>query len=112
MLDAADAYAEAMGLALPWIQQAREVWPDPASLTNPIRSLDLTAEGITTIIWATGYKQDFGWLKVDAFHENRRAHSSTRRVQRTGTLFPWLAVAVPTRIDVFMGCVARREIHS
>ena len=67
MLDAADAYAEAMGLALPLDPQAREVWPDPASLTNPIRSLDLTAEGISTIIWATGYKQDFGWLKVDAF---------------------------------------------
>jgi len=56
-----------MGLALPLDPQAREVWPDPASLTNPIRSLDLTAEGISTIIWATGYKQDFGWLKVDAF---------------------------------------------
>ena len=70
MLDAADAYADAMGLDLPLDPQAREVWPDPASLTDPIRSMDIAVEGITTVIWATGYKQDFSWLKVDAFDKN------------------------------------------
>lgn len=69
LLDDADAYAAAMGLDLPPDPDARQTWPDPESLTNPIRSLDLAAEGITTIIWATGYRQDFGWLKVDAFDE-------------------------------------------
>jgi putative flavoprotein involved in K+ transport len=69
MLDAADAYADAMGLDLPLDPQAREAWPDPNSLIDPIRSLNLAAEDITTIIWATGYKQDFGWLKIDAFDE-------------------------------------------
>jgi putative flavoprotein involved in K+ transport len=69
MLDAADAYAESMGLDLPLDPAAREVWPDPVSLTDPIRSLNLVSEGITTIIWATGYKQDFSWLKVDAFDD-------------------------------------------
>lgn len=70
MLEAADAYVDAMGLDLPLDPQAREVWPDPVCLTKPIRSLDLVAAGITTIIWSTGYKQDFSWLKVDAFDEN------------------------------------------
>ena len=65
----ADAYADAMGLDLPLDPQAREAWPDPNSLIDPIRSLNLAAEDITTIIWATGYKQDFGWLKIDAFDE-------------------------------------------
>ena len=69
MLDAADAYADAMGLDLPLDPQAREAWPDPNSLIDPIRSLNLAAEDITTIIWATGYKQDFGWLKIDAFDD-------------------------------------------
>ena len=69
MLDAADAYAEAMGLDLPLDPQAREAWPDPASLTDPIRSLNFAAEGVTTVIWATGYKQDFSWLKANAFDE-------------------------------------------
>ncbi len=69
MLDAADAYATAMGLDLPLEPEAREVFPDPASLTDPIGSLDFAKEGITTIIWATGFSQDFDWLKVDAFDE-------------------------------------------
>ncbi len=70
LLDAADAYAETMGLDLPPDPDARKKWPDPDSLISPLTSLNLEAEGISTIIWATGYKQDFGWLKVDAFDEN------------------------------------------
>lgn len=67
MLDAADAYATAMGLDLPFEPEARQVWPDPACMTDPIHNLDFAKEGITTIIWATGFKQDFSWLKADAF---------------------------------------------
>lgn len=70
LLDDADAYVDAMGLDLPLDPEAREVWPDPSSLSDPIRELDFAAQGITTIIWATGYKQDFSWLKVDAFTQN------------------------------------------
>lgn len=69
MLDAADAYVTSMGLDLPLDPDAHRTWPDPECLTNPLLSLELKAMGITTIIWATGYKQDFSWLKVDAFNE-------------------------------------------
>lgn len=69
MLDAADAYVASMGLDLPLDPEARRTWPDPESLTDPLLNLDLKAMGVTTIIWATGYKQDFSWLKVDAFNE-------------------------------------------
>jgi putative flavoprotein involved in K+ transport len=69
MLDAADAYATAMGLDLPLEPAARKMFADPASLIDPISSLDFAKEGITTIIWATGYKQDFSWLNVDAFDD-------------------------------------------
>ncbi len=40
---------------------------DPPCLTKPISKVDLEVERITTIIWATGYRRDYGWLKVDAF---------------------------------------------
>lgn len=69
LLDAADAYVTQMGLDLPLEPEARDVFLDPPSLSDPISGLDLAAEGITTIIWATGYRQDFSWLKVDAFDE-------------------------------------------
>ena len=69
ILDAADAYATAMGLDLPSEPTARKMFADPASLIDPISSLDFVKKGITTIIWATGYKQDFSWLNIDAFDD-------------------------------------------
>jgi putative flavoprotein involved in K+ transport len=92
LLDAADAYVTQMGLDLPTEPEAREMFPEPASLTNPIGSLDLANEGIATIIWATGYKQDFGWLKVDAFDE-RGAPIHQRGVSKAPGIYflglPW-----------------------
>ncbi len=67
LLDAADAYAAREGLDLPEEPAARVAEPEPACVTDPIRTLDLRAEGIGTIIWATGFAFDFGWLKVGAF---------------------------------------------
>lgn len=69
MLDQADAYAERMGLDLPLESEARTMLPDPECMTNPIRELDLAAAGITTIIWATGFRQDFSWMQLDAFDD-------------------------------------------
>jgi len=65
LLDEADAYVARNGLALPEEPQARRKEPDPECVTNPIRSLELAAVG--TIIWATGFTQDYGWLQVEAF---------------------------------------------
>ncbi len=65
----ADAYIERNGLDLPPEPQAWELLPDPECLLNPLTQLDIAAAGITTIIWATGFKFDFGWLNVDAFDE-------------------------------------------
>ncbi|MCF2869473.1 NAD(P)/FAD-dependent oxidoreductase [Octadecabacter sp. G9-8] len=92
LLDDADAYVDAMGLDLPLDPDAHQTWPDPDSLNNPIRSLDFAAEGITTIIWATGYKQDFSWLKVDAF-DDKGAPIHQRGVSKEPGLYflglPW-----------------------
>ena len=69
VLDKADAYVARTGIDLPEEPEARKTYPDPECLINPLRSIDLDAEGVTSIIWATGFRQDFGWLKVDAFDE-------------------------------------------
>ena len=68
--------------------------PDPASVTDPILSLDPGKAGITSIIWATGYVLDFGWVKIDAFDEKGRpAHQ--RGVSKVPGLYflglPWLS---------------------
>lgn len=69
MLDAADAYVARTGIDLPEEPEAREVLPDPDCLTNPLNALNLAEAGVTSIIWATGFRQDFDWIKADAFDE-------------------------------------------
>lgn len=67
MLDAADAYVEKMGLDLPPDTQARNIPSDPDCLAEPLTALDLTDNDLSTIIWATGYRRDYSWLKIEAF---------------------------------------------
>jgi putative flavoprotein involved in K+ transport len=66
VLDAADAYAAREGLDLPEDKAAHVVEPEPSCVSDPISRLDLREAGITTIIWATGFGFDFGWLQAGA----------------------------------------------
>ena len=72
VLDAADAYIAKEGLDFPEEPDARSFQRDPACMTDPVLALNLADAGITSIIWATGYALDFGWLNVDAFDEKGR----------------------------------------
>ncbi|WP_069300456.1 flavin-containing monooxygenase [Neptunicoccus sediminis] len=92
VLDEADAYVTRHGLDLPEDPQERKRWPDPACLTDPITELDLAEAGITSIIWATGFSVDYGWLEIDAFDDNgkpihQRGVSPERGVYFVG--LPW-----------------------
>ncbi len=67
LLDAADALVAREGLDLPEEPQARQLDADPDCVTHPIRTLDLAASGVGSIVWATGYALDFGWIAADVF---------------------------------------------
>ena len=69
VLDEADAYVARNGLDLPAEPEARIIGPDPGWVTDPVLELDLHENGVTSIVWATGYRVDYGWMKVDAFDE-------------------------------------------
>jgi putative flavoprotein involved in K+ transport len=45
------------------------VVPDAPCVIEPIRNLNPRDEGITTVIWATGYALDFGWISLPVFNE-------------------------------------------
>ena len=70
LLDEADAYVVRNGLDLPEEAEARAIGPDSDCITNPISVLDLAKSGITTIIWATGFAPDYGWIELDIFDED------------------------------------------
>ena len=40
--------------------------------TSVIRNLDIRSAGITSVIWATGYRYDFGWIKCEALDMSGR----------------------------------------
>ena len=95
LLAEADAYVEANGLDLPLEEDAKIIGPDPECLTHPIREIDLAERGIKTIIWATGYVQDFSWLKVDAFDDGGRPAHDRGVAKADGIYFlglPWLSM--------------------
>jgi putative flavoprotein involved in K+ transport len=66
-LDMADDHVRTHGLDLPEEPAARAQLPDPLCVSEPIRRLDLRAEDINAVIWATGYGVDFGWIDIAAF---------------------------------------------
>jgi putative flavoprotein involved in K+ transport len=72
LLGEADAYIERNGLDLPEEPEARPLGPLPACAESPVRELDIAEAGITSIVWATGFIQDYSWLKVDAVDEKGR----------------------------------------
>lgn len=61
LLDRIDRFAERAGLAgeIPAAERPAPVHPLPAP-----SSLDLAAEGISTVLWATGYRRNYDWLQV------------------------------------------------
>jgi putative flavoprotein involved in K+ transport len=63
-LDRVDAHIEHHALAMPEDPDARAVLPDPPCIADPLRRLDVSADGICAVIWATGYDADFGWIDV------------------------------------------------
>ena len=75
MLDEADEYIARNGLDLPEEPRARDFAPDPECMTNPIRELNIDKAGIRSVIWATGFSQDYDWLQVNAFdHTGKPRH--------------------------------------
>jgi len=92
LLDEADAYVARNGLALPEEPQARMRVPDAECIVRPLLSLDLAKAGISTIIWATGFLADYGWMQVDAFDEGGRPRHQRGVSSEPGIYFlglPW-----------------------
>ena len=95
LLAEADAYVAANGLDLPLEEEAKIIPPDPDCVANPVRRLDLAASGISNIIWATGYKQTFDWLKVDTFDADGKPLHHRGVGREDGVYFlglPWLSM--------------------
>jgi putative flavoprotein involved in K+ transport len=94
LLDQSDAFAERNGLGLPDDPAAREMGPLPECVTHPVLELDLAADGIGTIIWATGFRTDYAWLQVDTLDDAGQPVHQRGVASEPGLYFlglPWLS---------------------
>lgn len=92
LLDEADAYVESHGMDLPEDPLARHFDPNSPCISTPILSLDLKAAGIGTIIWATGFALDYGWLQVPVFDAQGKPRHARGVSPERGVYFlglPW-----------------------
>lgn len=76
--------------------ESSEAVPDPAETIAarfpdpPISKIDLAAEGITTVIWATGLRGDFGWLRIPGALDANGNPLEDRCVSAPGVYFAGL----------------------
>ena len=92
LLDEADAYISRNGLDLPEEPDAHFLGPEPECVTSPVLSLDLGRAGVSSVIWATGFGLDYGWLNVDAFDANGKPRHQRGVSAEPGVYFlglPW-----------------------
>ena len=68
-----DAYIARAGIDAPTEARYTPVWVPP----EEPESLDLAAEGVSTVVWATGFRPDYRWVEVGVFdgsgHPTHRA---------------------------------------
>ncbi|MBX9650792.1 MAG: NAD(P)-binding domain-containing protein [Xanthobacteraceae bacterium] len=93
-LNMVDGYIKLRGLDLPEEPEARVALPDPRCVAEPLQRLDLSAENIGAVIWATGYGVDFGWIDIPVKDANGEPVHQSGITDVPGLYFlglPWLS---------------------
>jgi putative flavoprotein involved in K+ transport len=84
-----DAYIEREGIPAPPASRYHPVW-EPE--TEPA-ALDLATEGVTSIVWAIGYRPDYRWIEASAFDGGGRPMQYRGVTEVPGLSFiglPWM----------------------
>lgn len=84
-----DRYIDAHGIDAPPPTRYEPVWQP----TTEPAELDLAAAGITSIVWAIGYRPDYRWIEASAFDGAGRPLQTRGLTQVPGLSFiglPWM----------------------
>jgi putative flavoprotein involved in K+ transport len=93
--DDIDAYLARAGITPSPLEDDPADMPDPeAKCVSPLRRLNLGDATVSTVIWATGFTTDFGWIHLPVLDEqgrpiHQRGISPVRGLYFIG--FPWLS---------------------
>jgi len=84
-----DAHIEREGIEAPPASRYVPVWEPGAEAAE----LDLAAEGVTSIVWAIGYRPDYRWIEASAFDGGGRPMQNRGITGVEGLSFiglPWM----------------------
>jgi len=93
-LDSVDAFIERHKMRLAVEPAARKVRPEPPCVAMPLRQLDIRDAGLSSVIWATGYAYDFGWIDLPVLDARGRPRHEKGIAHVPGLYFlglPWLS---------------------
>jgi len=65
-----DQYVLKTGMDVPDDNPPPEACLEQKEILRPVLELDLKAAGIAAIVWANGFRYDFGWVKIPVFDQN------------------------------------------
>lgn len=88
-----DKFIERTGLKVPEEISDADIAPGQGTPPEPILKLNLRRDGISTVIWATGYRLDFSWIKLSVLDETGFPLHSRGVSPEKGLYFiglPWL----------------------
>jgi putative flavoprotein involved in K+ transport len=92
--DQVDQYLAEQGITPPPLEEDPADQPDPlARCASLQRSLDLSEEGVSTVLWATGFATDLSWINLPVLNDDgepihQRGASPLEGLYFLG--FPWL----------------------
>ena len=78
-----DDYIESEGIDAPEKPIFTKKWKP----SNETESLDMIREGITSVLWCTGFKPDYSWLKIDCLDNRGRPIHRRGITQEYGVYF-------------------------
>ena len=100
LLDRFDEWAAATGVAgLGEVERPAPTEVDAA----PALELDLAASGITTVLWATGYRPDYSWLDVPVLDYKGRLPHSGGVVEKSPGLYVMGTSLLRRRRSTYIG---------
>jgi putative flavoprotein involved in K+ transport len=74
-LERVDRFVERRGMTVSTDPQAHPRRRDPPEVSDPLRQIDVSCSGLTSIVWATGYRFNYSWIDVPVLDaEGRPKH--------------------------------------
>jgi putative flavoprotein involved in K+ transport len=87
-------------------------WPGPTPIpNNPNLALDLTADTIRTVVWATGFRPDYSWLQLPVLDRWGRLRHEGGVITDTPGLYALGLPMLRTRASTYIhGAAADTEV--